>query len=432
MIHPLRRATERLRAAVPVAPRERLPVALAASYGFCILFAYYLLRPVRDEIAAADRGNLQLLWTAVFLVMLFAVPLYSAAVARLRRARFVPLANRFFAVNLLLFYAALVVLPETARPWIDRIFYVWLSVFALFVVTVFWGLIVDVFDDDQGRRLFGLIALGASLGGIAGSGTAAALAAEVPVFLLLLSAVLPLEIASWLARALDRRAERDGNALRREPEIPVGGSAWSGINAVASDERLRRIALWILAMTLASTTLYFLQSNLLGEAITDRAVRREYLAKIDLAVNLLTLIGQGMLVAPIIARIGLGSTLALLPAVAAAGLCLLGATLLAAPLPTALLVLALVRTLYDATRHAFAKPAREVLFTSLGREARYKSKAFIDTAVYRGGDLASAWLFGALAAAGLASGAIALLLAPMALAWLGLSRRMANAGDRKR
>src|SRR5690349_16140494 len=119
---------------VPVRVGETVPMLLATGYGFCILFSYYLLRPVRDEIGAADRGNLQLLWTAVFLVMLLAVPLYSSAVARLPRRHFIPLANRFFALNLIAFYAALLLLPESARPWIDRVFYVWLSVFVLFVV----------------------------------------------------------------------------------------------------------------------------------------------------------------------------------------------------------------------------------------------------------------------------------------------------------
>ena len=417
----------RLGDALSLQEREGPPVALAALYGFCILFAYYLLRPVRDEIAAADRGNLQVLWTAVFLVMLLAVPLYSTAVARLRRGLFIPLANRFFAVNLLLFYAALVLLPESARPWIDRTFYVWLSVFALFVVTIFWGLVVDLFRDEQGRRLFGLIAVGASLGGIAGSATTAALAGHLPVFVLLLIAALPLEVANWLARALDRRAEHAPTQLQREPEAPIGGSAFSGIALVFHDPQLRRIAAWILLMTFASTMLYFLQANLLGEAVTDRGERREFLARIDLAVNLLTLTGQALLAAPLIARLGLGVTLALLPMVAATGFAVLGSALLALPTGPTLAALAVVRVLYDATRHALAKPAREVLFTRVPREARYKSKAFIDAAVYRGGDLLSGWCYVGLVAIGLGGGLIALLAVPVAIVWALLGRRLAGA-----
>lgn len=397
---------------------------LATAYGFCILFAFYLLRPVRDEIGAADRGNLQLLWSAVFLVMLLAVPLYSLAVARLRRAVFIVLANRFFAANLIAFYAALVLLPESARSWIDRAFYVWLSVFALFVVTVFWGLVVDLFRDEQGKRLFGFITVGSSLGGIVGSATTALLAPHVPVFLLLLLAVLPLEAACWLARALDRRAAAAPATLNREPEAAIGGDAWSGIVAVFRSPPLRGIALWILLMTFASTMLYFIQSHLVGEAISDRALRRAFLARIDLAVNVVTILTQAFLTARILQRLGVGLTLAVLPAVAALGFVALGT----APAALALSALLVVRVLYDSSRHALAKPAREVLFTRVGREQRYKSKAFIDAAVYRGGDLLSGWIYVGLAALGMTVAAIALAAAPVAVAWAVLGRRLGRAG----
>ncbi|NDP38609.1 MAG: MFS transporter [Rhodoferax sp.] len=415
--------------AAPVRPGEAVPLLLATAYGFCILFAYYLLRPVRDEIGAADRGNLQFLWTAVFFVMLLAVPLYSAAVSRWPRAVFIPLANRFFAVNLIGFYAALTLLPQSARPWIDRIFYVWTSVFALFVVTVFWGFIVDLFRDEQGKRLFGFIAVGSSLGAVVGSASTAALASQLPVFLLLLLAVPPLEGACWLARALDRRAAHAPETLNREPEPRIGGSAWSGIVPVLRDPALRNIALWILLMTFASTILYFVQSHLLGEAISDRALRRAFLARIDLAVNAVTIVTQAFFTAHILARLGIGLTLALLPAVAALGFLALGA----APTVVTLSALMIVRVLYDSSRHALAKPAREVLFTRVSREQRYKSKAFIDAAVYRGGDLVSGWLYAGFAALGLAAGAIALLAVPVAVVWglLGwrLGRSTAPAHD---
>jgi AAA family ATP:ADP antiporter len=410
---------------VPVRAGETVPMLLATGYGFCILFAFYLLRPVRDEIGAADRGNLQLLWSAAFVVMLLAVPLYSLAVARLRRGVFIPLANRFFALNLVAFYAALVVLPESARTWIDRIFYVWLSVFALLVVAVFWGLVVDVFRDGQGKRLFGFITVGSSLGGIAGSATTALLAAHVPVFLLLLLAVVPLEAACWLARAVARRADDACAPLNREPAAPIGGSVWSGIAPVFRSPQLRKIAFWIMLMTFASTILYFVQSYLVGEAITDRALRRAFLARIDLAVNAVTIITQTLLAARIVHRLGVAATLSLFPAVAAAGFAALGSV----PAAQSLTVLLVVRVLYDSSRHALAKPAREVLFTHVDREQRYKSKAFIDAAVYRGGDLLSGWIYAALAALGMSVGAIALAAAPVAVFWALLGRKL-SWGDR--
>jgi len=195
-----------LKKIIPVEREEWGPVLLATAYGFCILFSYYILRPVRDEISVADRGNLQYLWTAVFLVMLVAVPLYSHFVSRYSRGVFIPWVNRFFALNLVLFFAALELLPLEARPWIDRVFYVWASVFALFVVAVFWGFIVDLFRDHQGKRVFGFISVGSSLGGIFGSFLTTQVATLVPVFVLLLVAVIPLEVAVWLARSLHRRA----------------------------------------------------------------------------------------------------------------------------------------------------------------------------------------------------------------------------------
>jgi AAA family ATP:ADP antiporter len=403
-----------LRRIVPMREGEFAPALLATLYGFFILFSYYIIRPVRDEISSADRGNLQVLWTVVFIVMLVAVPAYSAIVARWSRSRFIPFANRFFAVNLLAFWAALEVLPREARPWIDRAFYVWGSVFALFVVTVFWGFVADLFDNDQGKRLFGFITVGSSLGGIAGSFTTTMLAGHWPVFGLLLLAIVPLEVSAWVARALHRYSSREVTTLRRETEQRVGGSAWSGIGPVFKSPYLRKIALYLALMTFSSTILYFQQAHLVGEAIAERGERRAFLARIDLWVNILTIGTQGFLTAHIIRRLGLGITLALVPAVTVLGFVSLGVYPLLA-------VLVAVQVLYRSGRYAIAKPAREVLFTLVSREERYKSKAFIDAAVYRGGDLASGWIYAGLAALGLTVGAIALIAAPMAAAWVAMS-----------
>ena len=390
------------------------PMLLATAYGFCILLSYYILRPVRDEISSADRGNLQILWTAVFLVMVFvAVPLYSAVVSRFSRGVFIPLANRFFAVNLLIFFALLYLLPESARPWIDRVFYVWTSVFALFVVTVFWGFIVDLFSSEQGKRIFGFIAVGSSLGGIAGSFVTATLAEIVAPFALLLFAVVPLEAAAWCALLLHRRSGLPTVAMRREETEPVRGTAFSGMRVVFQSPYLRRILLFIVLMTFASTVLYYHQADLIRNAFpVDRAARTAFYAKIDLAVNLITIFTQAFLTAHIIRRIGIGFSLALVPAMVCLGFLGLG-------IYPVLAVLVVFQVLYRAGRYAIAKPSREVLFTMVGREQRYKSKAFIDAAGYRGGDLVTAWLYTGLAAVGLSLGAIALVAIPFAALWVG-------------
>lgn len=414
-----------LKRLIPVERDEWGPVLLATTYGFCILFSYYIIRPVRDEISVADRGNLQILWTAVFFVMLLAVPLYSSFVSRFSRGVFIPWVNRFFGSNLILFYLALQFLPLEARPWIDRVFYVWTSVFALFVVAVFWGFIVDLFRNQQGKRVFGFIAVGSSLGGIAGSFLTAQIASLVPVFVLLLISVVPLEAAAWLAWFLHRRAGEGQTTLRVEKER-IPGNAWTGIGLVLRSPYLGMIAAYIFLMTFASAVLYFQQADLIGQAFgDDRGASREFLAWIDLATNILTILAQGLLAAHLIRWIGIGLSLAVLPALAFLGFLSLGTY----PL---LWVLVALQVLYRAGRYSVARPAREVLYTVVGREERYKSKAFIDAAVYRGGDTVSGWIYAGLAALGLTVGAISLVAVPVMAVWLAVGLFLGRAQEEKR
>lgn len=409
---------------IPIEREEWPPVLLATAYGFCILFSYYILRAVRDEISAADRGNLQLLWTAVFFVMMGAVPLYSVIVSRFSRGFFIPLANRFFALNLIGFYLALEFLPLSARPWIDRVFYVWASVFALFVVTVFWGFLVDLFRNQQGKRVFGFIAVGSSLGGILGPLFTSLIADSVPTFVLLVVAVVPLEIAAWLAWFLHRRSGEGQRTLRSEGPERIPGGAWSGIGVVFRSPYLRGIAAFIFLMTFASTVLYFVQADLVAEAFSDRGARTVFFARVDMAVNTLTIVGQSLLAAHILRWLGIGLSLAFLPALAFIGFLALGTYPLLATLVG-------LQVLYRAGRYAIARPAREVLFTVVGREERYKSKAFIDAAVYRGGDLVNGWIYTGLAWLGLSVGAIALVSVPVMAVWAATGIFLGKAQEEK-
>ena len=390
---------------------------IATAYGFFIMFSYYILRAVRDEISSADRGNLQILWTAVFFVMLLAVPAYSWLASKFSRGVFVPLANRFFIACLLAFWACLVFLPLEARPWIDRVFYVWTSVFALFVVTVFWGFMSDCFDNNQGKRLFSFIAVGSSLGGMAGSATTATMAEVLPAFSLLLLACIPLEIASWCARALHRRFGTGSVHKPGEAQRAISGTAWSGMRAVFSSPYLMGIAAFIALMTFVSTMLYFQQASLFAEAFENRAERTAFYAWVDLLVSGLTIVFQLYLTARIIKWLGVGWTLAAIPALMAVGFIALG-------LYPTLAVLVVVQVIYRAGRYGLTKPAREILWTVLGREAKYKSKPFLDAAVYRGGDLVSGWIYTGLTALGLSIGAIALTAAPVAGLWTLLAVKL--------
>lgn len=396
----------------------------AAAYGFFIMFSYYILRAVRDEISTVDRGNLQILWTVVFLVMLIAVPAYSWIATRYPRGVFVPLANRFFIACLIGFWAAIVILPTEARPWIDRAFYVWTSVFALFVVTVFWGLVADCFDDLQGKRLFGFIAVGASLGAIVGSSVTALLAVRLPVFSLLLVSCVPLEIASWCATVLHRNFGTGVVRIPGESAKPLQGTAWSGMKAVFASRYLLGIAGFIALMTFASTVLYFQQADLVYAAMSDRGERAAFLARIDLSVNVLTLLFEVYLTARLIRWLGLGMTLALVPLAVTAGFVAMWM------LPT-LAVLVVVQVAYRAGRYGLAKPAREVLFTVVSREEKYKSKAFIDAAVYRGGDLVSGWLYAGLASIGLSIAAISLVAVPAAALWTVVGLAIGRRGEER-
>ena len=332
----------------------------ATAYGFFIMSSYYILRAVRDEISSADRGNLQILWTAVFFVMLLAVPLYSWVASKWSRRVFVPLANRFFIVCLAAFWLCLALLPETARPWIDRVFYVWTSVFALFVVTVFWGFMADCFDNSQARRLFAFIAVGSSAGGMLGSSVTAILAEVLPSFSLLLIACIPLEVASWCALVLHRRFPTGNIHVKGESGRAISGNAWSGMKAVFASRYLMGIAAFIALMTFASTMLYFQQANLVAEAFADRGVRTAFFAKVDLVVNILTIVFQVYLTARIVKWLGIGLTLAIVPVVTAAGFVALG-------LYPTLAILVVVQVIYRAGRYGLTKPAREMLWTVLGR-----------------------------------------------------------------
>ena len=396
---------------------EMKGLLIATAYGFFIMFSYYILRAVRDEISSADRGNLQYLWTAVFFVMLLAVPAYSWLASKFSRGVFVPLANRFFILCLVIFWACIVYLPLDTRPWIDRIFYVWSSVFALFVVTVFWGFMSDCFDNSQGKRLFSFIAVGSSLGGMAGSSVTAVLAEVLPVFSLLLLACIPLEVASWCARSLHRSFNTGSVQIPGEAAKVISGNAWSGMRAVFASPYLLAIAAFIALMTFVSTMLYFQQASLVADAFANRGERTAFYARVDLLVSALTIVFQVYLTARIIKWLGVGLTLAAVPALMAMGFVLLG-------LYPTLAVLVVVQVIYRAGRYGLTKPAREILWTVLGREAKYKSKPFLDAAVYRGGDLLSGWIYTGLAAVGLSIGAIALTAAPVAGLWTILALKL--------
>ncbi len=400
---------------IPAERHEWPALAASFAYFFCLLAGYYILRPVRDTMAVTiGAKDLPLLFTAIFVAMLMLVPLYGWLCAKLPRARLLPLLYAFFALNLAGFCVAMEGGVPAAR--IAPVFFVWVSVYNLFVVSVFWSFMADLWTSAQAERLYGAIAAGGSLGAIAGPAlTSLAARALGTANLLLVSAAL-LCAAIGCIHFLARRARLHPRTDRPEedPEKPVGGSVLAGIRAVAASRYLLGVCAWLLCYSLLSTTLYFQQVEIVGREIADPAERTQLFSTVDLVVNGLTLLTQVLLFPRLVAGLGVGWLLALMPLLSVAGFFALGAI----PTLAVLIVFGITRR---AGEFAISKPARETLFTVVPREDKYKAKSFIDTVAYRGGDTAAGWVFGALRSLGLSLPAISYAMVPVALAWTAVS-----------
>ena len=429
-------------------PEETGIVLLSAAYFFCILSAYYVIRPIREEMGVAGGvENLPWLFTATLVAMLLVHPVFAAIVSRWPRKRFVSLTYRFFILNLFVYYLLLTGLSDdTALLWVGRSFFVWISVFNLFVVSVFWSFMTDIYRERQSRRLFGLIGVGGTLGGIVGSSITAFLVGELAPATLLWFSILLLECAVRCVKGLDRRvgrlraggrmtaagADEAGAAAEAEPETDdrvIGGTALEGIQRVLASPYLLGICAFMLLFTVGSTFLYNIQAEIMSRTFSDPAQRTSVFARIDLAVNTLTLFTQLFLTGRIMKWMGVGFTLALLPLLSMAGFLALGA----APVFAVFVVFQVLRR---AGNFAVAVPTREVLYTVLPRRDKYKAKNFNDTFVYRAGDQAGAWSFAGLGALGLGTAALAWTMVPVAGVWLvvalWLGRRqrvLAGVGD---
>ena len=395
-----------------IEPGEGRALGWAFAYFFFLLCAYYILRPLRDEMGvAAGLANLQWLFTATFFVMLAAMPAFGALVARLPRRRFIPWVYRFFALTLLGFWALLTL--DVERILVARTFFVWVSVFNLFVVTVFWSFMSERFGFERGRRLFGFIAAGGTAGALFGPSITALLAVPLGPANLLLVSVLLLEVATHCAGALDRAplppAAGSGPVVIR-PDEAIGGGIMAGLTEVLRSRYLMLICAHVALLSLTSTFLYFQQAAIVAGAFDSPAERTRVFALIDLSVGVTTLAVQVLFTGRLLLRFGAGAALALLAIVTAAGFT-------AIALAPVLAVVIGFQAVKRATEFSLANPARETLFTVVTREQMYKSKSFIDTAVFRGADAASGWIYTALRQAALEAAMIAWLTVPVALAW---------------
>jgi ATP:ADP antiporter, AAA family len=402
-----------LRHVMRVEPAEAEVVLWCWLYIFAVMSSYYIIRPLRDQMGiAGGDSNLQWLFTATLIGMLVLNLPFAWLVKTLPRSRFIPLTYRFFAANILLFAAALHIAGPEATIWIGRVFFVWLSIYNLFVLSVFWQMNVDLFSPDQGKRLFGFIASGATLGGIVGSAITASLAKQIPPTAFLIASAILLEIAVFAVGRLARLSP----ALHHRPretreERPIGGGVLSGIWHALRNPYLLSVSLFIMLFSLTSTFLYFQQARVVGHAFADRGAQTAFLATLDLIVNCLTLLLQLFFTGRIIVLLGVALALAILPALTVVGF----SALAAAPSLTTIAVFQVLRRAGD---YAIARPTREVLFTVLPREDRYKTKNFIDTFVYRFGDQVGAWASALLRGFGDNVTTVALVAIPIAGLWL--------------
>ena len=401
-----------LRMVLPVEPDEVRTLGWSWLYLFSVFFAYYVIRPVRDEAGVAGGvSNLPWLFTGTLIGMMIVNPPFAALVAKLPRSRFIGITYRFFALNLLIFLALFRTTTGDANVWVGRIFFIWASVFNLFVVSVFWAFMVDVFSSDQAKRLFGFIAAAATVGGILGSGLTASTVETYGVPALLLAAALLLEFAVFCAKRLGTVSAAMHTAARIDAETVIGGGVFAGLTNALRSPYLLGICGYMLLYTILSTFLYFQQASIVDSTFANRAARTAFFAKIDLLVNVLTIGAQVFLTGRVMKRLGVALTLTLVPAITVIGFVLLGSW------PIVAIAVGFI-VLRRAGNFAFARPTREVLFTAVPREDKYKTKNFIDTVVYRFGDQVGAWSSGLLTLMGLGVAGIAWVAVPISVVWV--------------
>jgi AAA family ATP:ADP antiporter len=423
---------------------EGAALAWSFAYYFLLLCSYYILRPIRDEMGIAGGvDNLAWLFTGTLVGMLLIHPVFTALVKSLPRRRFVPMTYRFFIANLVVFFALFQLVPENS-VWIGRIFFIWVSIYNLFVISVFWSFMTDIYRSAQSKRLFGVLAVGGTIGAMTGSGITSALVQALgPVNLLLISALM-LEAAARVSGALEkaerglalaglqdelqdddsaagdtltgaesRQASVEREVAQKQQEV-IGGGVLDGVRDVLRSPYLVGIALLMLLFTITSTYLYFMQLDVVAGASEDSRARTQLLANIDLIVNIITLITQLFLTGRLLRWLGVGMSLAFLPLLSLIGFGLVG-------MAPALGVVLVFQILRRAGNFAIQRPSREVLYTVLPRTEKYKAKNFNDTFVYRVGDQVGAWSYTLMGSLGLGVSSLALTMVPVSVVWLLLA-----------
>ncbi|MAE04692.1 MAG: MFS transporter [Porticoccaceae bacterium] len=387
--------------------------AVVGSFLFVIVLmtAYYILRPVRDAMASDwTDAEVSWLWTLNFFISTAVVAAYGVLVSRFRLRLLVPSIYAIFALTFLSFYALISAMAD--RTLVDKSFYVWVSVFSLFHISVFWSFMSDLFSKEQAGRLFGIIAAGASVGGLVGPSIPSFFSASLGTdnLMLLASAMLlvPIPIIFYL-QSLKSSDLHNESLAPQTPQIKIGGNPFAGFKLFFSNPYLLAIGLFILLYTGISSFVYFELKNLLSDL--SRAERTAVWAQMDLVVNVLSIAVGLFATGRIVGKFGMPVTIALIPVLICAGLIIVAVS----PFLGAVVALQVIRR---AGNYAVTRPAREVLFTRVDREARFKAKPVIDIVAYRGGDMLMAWFFtGLTQGLGLGLAAVAAVGAGIAALW---------------
>ena len=408
-----------------IKPNELRAVAWSFATFFAVLCAYYIIRPLRDEMGVAvGADGRERLFFIVFLVMLAAVPLFGWLVSSFPRQQVAPLVYAFFIANLGLFWLLLTAWKASAL--LASAFFVWVSVFNLFVVSLFWIVMADIWSTEDAKRTYGLIAAGGSAGAFSGPYITQSIVHHVGIANLLLVSAAFLAVAMTGLFALRRElGTSELGTSRPGPQAgPAGDGIWAGAVRVFRSPYLFQIALWIFITNLISTFFYLEQSRIIGDTIKVSAARVQLFARIDLTVSTLTILAQVCVTAFVLRRFQVGLCMAALPVSAMIGLAALAIS------PTLGVIVAII-VAERAIGFGISNPAAKVLYTVVEPEDKYKAQNFIDTVVFRGGDAASGWIFNsAVKAAGLATPAVALLTLPFAVGWIALSLMLGREQDK--
>lgn len=406
-----------LNRAAEIRPHEVKAALLSFAYFFFLLGSYYILRPLRDAMGTVyGVDDLEVLWTYTFIFSFIAAPVFGFFVSRVKLATLLPWVYGFFVINILLFYVLFEQFPENRT--LAGVFYCWTSVFNMFIVSVFWSFMADIFSRQQAKRVFGFVAAGGSLGAVIGPALAAGLVnfvssnALLPVsalgFLLTIVTVVALEREKAAMAVGGVAAGEEFQTTRLDQKL--GGNPFAGFSALLRSPYLMLIAGLVLMMTWVSTILYFEQADHISKAFASREARTQAFALVDVAVNTGAIIIQLFGTSRLVMRFGITRALMLIPAL------MLFAFVGVAALPVLSMLLG-VQIVRRIAEYAVARPSREMLFTIVDQESKYKAKNVIDTVIYRFGDLSSAWITSGLKSMGAGTAGAAALGGLVCVVW---------------